>query len=244
MGQKVSLYQGLSLRENVEFYAGLYGLAGGELERRWGELRERFAPRARPRASGPRTCPPASASARAWRWRRCIAPRVLLPRRADRRASTCRAAASSGSCIQEEPRRRRHGLRHDALPRGSRLLRPGRASSTPGRLIADATPEGAAPRATPSGYRIRVDAAARRALRALRRRRCGPRASPWRSGGDGVERDRRGSRRRRWPRLDDALTARRGARVRIEQTVDDRRVPPPDLAEAARRMSWQRPARR
>src|SRR6185295_7749941 len=32
MGQKVSLYQGLSLRENVEFYAGLYGLAGGDLE--------------------------------------------------------------------------------------------------------------------------------------------------------------------------------------------------------------------
>ena len=42
MGQKVSLYQGLSLRENLEFYAGLYGLAGAPLERRWGELRERF----------------------------------------------------------------------------------------------------------------------------------------------------------------------------------------------------------
>ena len=43
MGQKVSLYQGLSLRENVEFYAGLGGLAGAALERRWGALRERFA---------------------------------------------------------------------------------------------------------------------------------------------------------------------------------------------------------
>ena len=42
MGQKVSLYQGLSLRENLDFYAGLYGLAGEALERRWGELRERF----------------------------------------------------------------------------------------------------------------------------------------------------------------------------------------------------------
>ena len=42
MGQKVSLYQGLSLRENVEFYAGLNGLARDELERRWAELRERF----------------------------------------------------------------------------------------------------------------------------------------------------------------------------------------------------------
>jgi len=43
MGQKVSLYQGLSLRENVEFYAGLYGLAGAALEARWGALRERCA---------------------------------------------------------------------------------------------------------------------------------------------------------------------------------------------------------
>jgi ABC-2 type transport system ATP-binding protein len=42
MGQKVSLYQGLSLRENVEFYAGLYGLAGAPLESRWGALSERF----------------------------------------------------------------------------------------------------------------------------------------------------------------------------------------------------------
>src|SRR6185369_4664637 len=42
MGQKVSLYQGLSLRENLEFYAGLYGMAGAPLEERWQELRERF----------------------------------------------------------------------------------------------------------------------------------------------------------------------------------------------------------
>ena len=36
MGQKVSLYQGLSLRENVEFYAGLYGLAGADARARAG----------------------------------------------------------------------------------------------------------------------------------------------------------------------------------------------------------------
>jgi ABC-2 type transport system ATP-binding protein len=40
MGQKVSLYQGLSILENVEFYAGLYGLHGRDLTTRWGELRE------------------------------------------------------------------------------------------------------------------------------------------------------------------------------------------------------------
>ena len=43
MGQKVSLYRGLSLRENVEFYAGLYGLSNAELERSWGALRECFS---------------------------------------------------------------------------------------------------------------------------------------------------------------------------------------------------------
>lgn len=42
MGQKVSLYQGLTLRENVEFYAGLYGLGGEPLATRWGMLAERF----------------------------------------------------------------------------------------------------------------------------------------------------------------------------------------------------------
>jgi drug efflux transport system ATP-binding protein len=46
MGQRVSLYQGLTLRENVEFYAGLFGLAGAELERRWSALCDRFALRA------------------------------------------------------------------------------------------------------------------------------------------------------------------------------------------------------
>jgi ABC-type multidrug transport system ATPase subunit/ABC-type multidrug transport system permease subunit len=46
MGQKVSLYAGLSLRENLDFYAGLYGLAGDDLERRWSELCERFELRA------------------------------------------------------------------------------------------------------------------------------------------------------------------------------------------------------
>ena len=42
MGQKVSLYHGLTLRENVEFYAGLHNLSGNELTARWGSLRERF----------------------------------------------------------------------------------------------------------------------------------------------------------------------------------------------------------
>lgn len=43
MGQRVSLYAGLTLRENLEFYAGLYGLTGAALEHRWAALRERFS---------------------------------------------------------------------------------------------------------------------------------------------------------------------------------------------------------
>lgn len=42
MGQKVSLYQGLTLHENVEFYGGLYDLEGAALRRRWREVAERF----------------------------------------------------------------------------------------------------------------------------------------------------------------------------------------------------------
>src|SRR3989454_7616392 len=36
MGQKVSLYQGLSLRENVEVYGGLPGVGGAGVARGWG----------------------------------------------------------------------------------------------------------------------------------------------------------------------------------------------------------------
>ncbi len=43
MGQKVSLYRGLTLHENVEFYGGLHDITGKRLALRWGELRERFS---------------------------------------------------------------------------------------------------------------------------------------------------------------------------------------------------------
>lgn len=42
MGQKVSLYQGLTIRENVEFYAGLFGIEADALSRRWSAMRDRF----------------------------------------------------------------------------------------------------------------------------------------------------------------------------------------------------------
>ncbi|MFN2377473.1 MAG: ABC transporter ATP-binding protein [Candidatus Binatia bacterium] len=42
MGQKVSLYRSLTLYENVEFYGGLQGITGRDLQRRWSQLRESF----------------------------------------------------------------------------------------------------------------------------------------------------------------------------------------------------------
>lgn len=42
MGQRVSLYQGLTLQENVQFYGGLYNLEGRPLAKRWAEVGERF----------------------------------------------------------------------------------------------------------------------------------------------------------------------------------------------------------
>ncbi len=65
MGQRVSLYAGLTLRENVEFYAGLYGIA-----RRW-----RRAPRPRRRRPRRDTRPRSGAAARPAARRRGCGPR-------------------------------------------------------------------------------------------------------------------------------------------------------------------------
>ena len=78
MGQKVSLYQGLSLRENVEFYAGLYGLGGGRARAALGRGARALRARARRSASSPRTCRPACASAPASRSRRCTRRALLF----------------------------------------------------------------------------------------------------------------------------------------------------------------------
>jgi ABC-2 type transport system ATP-binding protein len=53
MGQKVSLYQGPSPRENIEFYARLHGLGGASLEQRWGELQRALRSSQTPRSSAP-----------------------------------------------------------------------------------------------------------------------------------------------------------------------------------------------
>ena len=63
MGQKVSLYQGLSLRENVEFYAGLYGLDERAARASAGGRCASASRSARPSARSRRICPRASASA-------------------------------------------------------------------------------------------------------------------------------------------------------------------------------------
>ena len=95
MGQRVSLYAGLSLRENVEFYAGLHGLAGAELEARWGACASTSS-WARRRASDRKAFPPGSASARASHWP-CSTIPASSSSTSPPRAWTWRAAASSGS---------------------------------------------------------------------------------------------------------------------------------------------------
>ena len=124
MGQKVSLYQGLTLRENVEFYAGLYGLDGARARGALG----RAARALRARRGGARAARgPAGRRAPARRARaRDAAPAARSSSSTSRPpASTSTAAALFWERIQEEADARRHGVRHDALPRGGRVLRLG-----------------------------------------------------------------------------------------------------------------------
>jgi len=155
MGQKVSLYQGLSLRENVEFYAGLVGLVGADLERRWGALRERFGLG----DAEPERSEDLSAGIRQ-RAGLAVAtlnrPRVLFLDEPTAGVDVYNRALF-WDLIQEEADTgvtvfvTTHCLEEvDYCHRASVI--------DAGRLIADATPEGLRARYT-DGYRIRVDCA-------------------------------------------------------------------------------------
>ena len=130
MGQKVSLYQGLTLRENVEFYAGLYGLDGARARARAGARCASASRSPRRRASGPRTSRPACASAPGSRSRRCTSRALLFLDEPTAGVDVAQPRPLLGA-HPGGGRRGRHGLRDHALPRGGRVLRPGRRSSTP-----------------------------------------------------------------------------------------------------------------
>ena len=176
MGQKVSLYQGLSLRENVEFYAGLYGLDGARARASAGARCASASRSARPSASSPRTCPPASASAPGSRSARCTS-RACSSSTSRPPASTCTTAALFWELIQDEAARgvtvfvTTHFLEEVDYCDWVCFI-------DAGRLIADATPEELRRRFS-DGYRITLDAppdgAPRRRARARRRR--APRAT-------------------------------------------------------------------
>ena len=128
MGQKVSLYQGLSLRENLEFYAGLYGMAGAPLEERWGELRERFALAEVEHEKASDL--PAGVRQRAGLALSTLHSPACSSSTSRPRASTCTTACSSGTA---SARRRRPGSRSSSRRISSRRssTATGPASSTP-----------------------------------------------------------------------------------------------------------------
>ena len=167
-----------------------------------GRAARALRPRRRRKASSPRICPPASASAPASRSRRCTG-RACSSSTSRPPASTCTAAASSGSVIQEEAargvtvfvtthfleevdycdwvcvhRRRPAHRERDARGAAPALLRrlPHRRSTAPG----DGAPRGA--RAVGSPTRriagIDGDASASRSAR-WRRRSLGRSARRW-----------------------------------------------------------------
>ena len=105
MGQKVSLYQGLSLRENVEFYAGLFGLDGASAGDALG--RAARALRASRDAEGerPENLPAAHPPARGAGAQHAARAARALPGRADRRRRRAQPRDCFWEAIQDEAAR-------------------------------------------------------------------------------------------------------------------------------------------
>jgi ABC-2 type transport system ATP-binding protein len=155
MGQRVSLYQGLTIRENVEFYAGLAGIEGAALERRWGDVRARFA-LAEAERERPEDLPAGVRQRAGLALATLHEPRILF---LDEPTAGVDAASRElfWERIQEESDAGRtvfvttHFLEEvDYCDRVCFIA--------DGRLVADATPE-ALRSAWSDGYRIRADAA-------------------------------------------------------------------------------------
>ena len=96
MTQRFSLYEDLTVDENLRFYAGIYGVPRRARRARIDEVLERSRPRRRAATRSPARCPAAGSSG--WRWparrstsRRCCSSTSRPP------ASIRSAAASSGS---------------------------------------------------------------------------------------------------------------------------------------------------
>ena len=163
LGQKVSLYQGITLRENVEFYAGLYGIDGRALGQRWGAVRERFA-LGDAEGERPESLPAGLRQRAGLALATLHEPRLLF---LDEPTAGVDVASRDlfWQIIQEESGAGRtvfvttHFLEEaDYCDRVSFIA--------DGRLVADATPE-ALRAAHSDGYRIRVDATVGAAARAV-----------------------------------------------------------------------------
>ncbi len=122
MSQKFSLYEVLTVDQNIRFFGGIYGLNGAHFDERRAFVLDMAGLRGREntltRALLGRLAPAAGTRLR-------HPPRAAdrVPRRADRRRRSGAAPAVLGS-HRRPVQRRRHGARHDALPGRGRALPP------------------------------------------------------------------------------------------------------------------------
>ena len=138
MSQKFSLYEDLTVQENMDFYAGIYGLSRPEARERQAELIELtgLAPYLDRRAAEAVGRLEAAAGAGL----RPAAPAAAgLPRRADGRHRPGRPPRAVGPAVPPGGRGH-HAVRHDALHGRGRALRPGRLH-LPRHLLAVGTPD-------------------------------------------------------------------------------------------------------
>ena len=113
----------LTVAQNIDFVAGIYGLAGEELAARRAELLERAGLGPAVTAS-PRSCPAACAGSSASAWRSCTAGLLVLDEPSTGVDPVSRVDLWR---LRRRPRRRRSGDHVDHVPgRGRASVEPGR----------------------------------------------------------------------------------------------------------------------